>query len=135
MTPVLERLEALSRPERFDALELIVVTEFKTALLMTEDEDLPLEDSFFELGLTSLGLVDVKQRLETLFGRGIDSTVFFNSPTIEQLMDRFTTEILADLFEVGGPDRTGGAAGVRPGPRDDSPAAPGGAGNDSASAA
>lgn len=135
MTPVLEQLGALSRPERFEALELMVVTEFKAALLMTDDEDLPLEDSFFELGLTSLGLVDVKQRLENLFGRGIDSTVFFNSPTVEQLMDRFTTEILADLFEVGGRDRTGGAAGVRPGTRDDSPGAPGGAGNRSAPAA
>jgi acyl carrier protein len=103
MTPVLERLEALSRPERFEALELIVVTEFKAALLMTEDEELPLADSFFELGLTSLGLVDVKQRLETLLGCGIGSTVFFNSPTVEQLMDRLTTEILADLFEVGRP--------------------------------
>lgn len=135
MTSVPERLEALSRPERFEALELIVVTEFKSALLMTEDEELPLEDSFFELGLTSLGLVDVKQRLENMLGRGIDSTVFFNSPTVEQLMDRLTTDILADLFEVGGRDRTGGATGVRPGTRDDSQAAPGGAGNYSAPAA
>lgn len=112
MTSVLAQLGALSRPERFEALELIVVTEFKTALLMTEDEELPLEESFFELGLTSLALVDVKQRLEILIGRGIDSTVLFNSPTVEQLMDRLTTEILADLFEVDGHDRTGGAAGV-----------------------
>ena len=103
MTSVLERLEALSRSERFEALELIVVTEFKTALLMTEDEELPLEDSFFELGLTSLGLVDVKQRLESMLGRGIDSTVLFSSPTVEQLMERLTTDILADLFEGGRP--------------------------------
>ena len=135
MTSVPERLEALSRPERFEALELIVVSEFKAALLMTEDEELPLEDSFFELGLTSLGLVDVKQRLENMLGRGIDSTVFFNSPTVEQLMDRLTTDILADLFEVGGSERTGGAAGVRPGTRDGSQAAAGGAGDHSASAA
>lgn len=100
MTPVVELLQSLSRPERIMALETIVVTEFKAALLMTEDDELSLTDSFFELGLTSLGLTDVKQRLETLLGRGIGSTMLFNSPTVELLMEQLTTDVLTELFEA-----------------------------------
>ena len=101
MTLVVEQLQSLSRPERLAALESIVVAEFKAALLMTDDdEELSLTDSFFELGLTSLGMNDVKQRLETLLGRGIGSTMLFNSPTVEQLMERLTTDVLTELFEV-----------------------------------
>jgi acyl carrier protein len=84
--------------ERLTALEAIVVTEFKTALLMSEDDELPVEDSFFELGLTSLGLTDVRQRLETLLGRGIGSTLLFNSPTVESLLESLTSQVLPDLF-------------------------------------
>lgn len=100
MTVVVDQLQSLSKPERFAALETIVVTEFKAALLMTEDEELPLDDSFFDLGLTSLGMTDVRQRLEVLLGRGIGSTMLFNNPTVDQLMDRLTTDVLADLFEA-----------------------------------
>jgi hypothetical protein len=100
MSVVVDQLRSLSKSERFVALESVVVTEFKAALLMTDDEELPLDDSFFDLGLTSLGLTDVRQRLETLLGRGIGSTMLFNNPTVEQLMDRLTTDVLADLFEA-----------------------------------
>lgn len=100
MTPTVEQLLSLSRSERFTALEEIVVTEFKSALLMTDDDELPLTDSFFELGLTSLGLTDVKQRLEVLFGRGIAATMLFNCPTVEQLVDRLSADVLAEVFEV-----------------------------------
>jgi acyl carrier protein len=100
MTLIVEQLRSLSKPERFAALESVIVAEFKAALLMTEDDELPLTDSFFDLGLTSLGLTDVKQRIEDLLGRGIGSTMLFNSPTVEQLMDRLTTDILAELFEA-----------------------------------
>lgn len=67
-------------------LEATVVGEFKTVLLMPEAEDLPMDQSFFELGLTSLMLTDVKQRLETLLGFGIEASEFFNRPTVEQLI-------------------------------------------------
>ncbi|MBG0851772.1 acyl carrier protein [Streptomyces spinoverrucosus] len=100
MTPVAERLRSLARAERRTELESVVAAEFKVALLMTEDEELPLEDSFFELGLTSLALTDVKQRLETLLGRAISSTAMFNRPTVEQLVDHLATDVLAELFDA-----------------------------------
>jgi acyl carrier protein len=101
-------------------LESVVVDEFKRVLLMPDDEELSLSDTFFELGLTSLGLTDVKQRLEDLLGRGISSTALFNSPTVEQLMDYLTGDVLADLFgsapSLSGPARSVvyGGPGGRP---------------------
>jgi acyl carrier protein len=102
MAPIAEELESLSKSERWSALESTVIAEFKAALLMDDDEELPVEDSFFELGLTSLALTDVKQRLEGLLGCGISSTVLFNRPTVEQLMDYLTAEVLPELFETNG---------------------------------
>lgn len=64
-----------------------MVREFKAALLMTAADELPLDESFFDLGLTSLMLTDVKQRLETLLGLPINASELFNRPTVEQLID------------------------------------------------
>ena len=101
MTLTVEHLRAMPRPERFAALESVVVAEFKAALLMDEADELLMTSSFFDLGLTSLGLTDVKQRIEDLLGLSIGSTVMFNSPTVEQLMDRLTSDVLGELFEAG----------------------------------
>jgi acyl carrier protein len=99
-TPTIERLEQLARSERREALEEIVVAHFKTALLMTDDEDLPTEESFFNLGFTSLLVSDIKQRLETMLGCAISANVLFNSPTLERLIAHLTDEVLVDLFAV-----------------------------------
>ncbi|WP_245722886.1 acyl carrier protein [Micromonospora matsumotoense] len=74
------------------------MTEFKTALLMTEQDDLPLDESYFDLGLTSLTVNDLKQRLESLLSREIDGTLLFNSPTVQRLLDHLEEDVLADLF-------------------------------------
>jgi acyl carrier protein len=99
-TPTIERLRSLPMPEREPLLESIVVAEFQTVLLMTDDEELPFGESYFDLGLTSLGLTDIKERLEAMLGLELSSTVLFNKPTVEQLMDYLTTELLAELFSA-----------------------------------
>ncbi|CRK58235.1 Modular polyketide synthase [Alloactinosynnema sp. L-07] len=88
MTPDLTIAELVDLPvvERREALEAALEPEFRHALLMTEDDDLPHDQSFFDLGLTSLGLTDLKQRLERLLGCEIDANVLFNSPTLESLL-------------------------------------------------
>jgi acyl carrier protein len=86
-------LRELSFAERRDALEVILETEFKAALLMTEDDELPFDQSYFDLGLTSLGITDLKERLEELFECEIDTNVLFNSPTVERLLDHLTQNL------------------------------------------
>jgi acyl carrier protein len=96
----IERLRELPFSERRDELEELVVAEFKTTLMMTEDEDLPFDMSYFELGFTSLRITEIKERLEAQFGRSISTNVLFNSPTMESLISYLADEILADLFSV-----------------------------------
>lgn len=91
-------LATLPRSERFDALEEIVVSQFKAALMMTSDEQLPIDESFFDLGLTSLLVSDVKIRLENMLGVAISANVLFNSPTVERLLNYLVTEPLGHLF-------------------------------------
>ncbi|GLW89931.1 acyl carrier protein [Actinokineospora globicatena] len=87
-------LADLPAVERGEALEEVLAPRFRAALLMTEDDDLPPDRSFFDLGLTSLGLTDLKQDIEGLLGCEIDATVLFNSPTLESLIG-----YLVDLAE------------------------------------
>lgn len=97
-TPALDSLRELPMSERRSTLEELVVTDFKSVLYMTDEEDFPADESFFDLGLTSLRLTEIKERLEALLGRAIDANSLFNSPTLESLLRHLTDEVLPDLF-------------------------------------
>jgi acyl carrier protein len=98
----IERLQELPLSERREELEELVITEFRTTLMMADEEDLPFDMSYFELGFTSLRITEIKERLETKIGRRISTNVLFNSPTVERLIDYLADEVLADLFEPVG---------------------------------
>lgn len=94
----IERLQELPLSERREGLEELVVTEFRITLMMTDDEDLPFDMSYFDLGFTSLRITEIKERLETQLGCRISTNVLFNSPTMERLIAYLADEVLADLF-------------------------------------
>jgi acyl carrier protein len=94
----IDQLRELPPSERREGLEDLVATEFRTTLMMTDDEDLPFDVSFFELGCTSLRITEIKERLETRLDRRISTNVLFNSPTMERLVAYLAGEVLADLF-------------------------------------
>jgi acyl carrier protein len=94
----IERLLELPLSERREGLEEIVLAEFKTTLMVGDDEDLPFDMSYFELGFTSLRITEIKERLEIQLGRRISTNVLFNSPTVERLISYLADEVLADLF-------------------------------------
>lgn len=73
-------------PADTEALEELVLGEFRRALLMTDADELELDVSFFDMGLTSLRLMDIKRSLEQALALEIDATALFNQPTIEQLV-------------------------------------------------
>lgn len=75
----------LPEVERGEAIEEFLVEQFKAMLFIPGDEPLPLERSFFDLGLTSLRLSELKQRLEERLDITIDATVLFNQPTVAAL--------------------------------------------------
>jgi acyl carrier protein len=102
----IEILADLPRSERWEALTDLLSAEFKAVLLMTDDEELPLEQSYFDLGLTSLTLSDLKQRIEDLLCCEINASVLFNSPTVSMLREHLTAGPLAAMFAApaGGED-------------------------------
>jgi acyl carrier protein len=91
-------LPAMSTAERRDALRELVIREFKATLLMDVHDDLPVDANYFDLGVSSLRAVEIKQRLEDELGRGIETSSLFNKVTIEQLVDHLASEQFADLF-------------------------------------
>lgn len=97
-TAAVQDLLELPRSERRDALESLVTAEFKATLLMSEDEELPLGTSYFDLGFTSLRITEVKQRLEELLGCPLSTNQLFSSPTVEQLLDHLASEVFPELF-------------------------------------
>jgi acyl carrier protein len=97
-TATIQQLRSLPRSERKGALEALVVAEFKAGLLMTGQDELPGDQSYFELGLASLGVMEIKQRLEAQLGCRIDAAVLFNHPTVNQLLAHLMTDALRELF-------------------------------------
>jgi acyl carrier protein len=94
----LQQLRGLPRSERKEALEALIVAEFKAGLLMTGQDELPGDQSYFELGLTSLGVMEIKQRLEAQLGCRIDAAVLFNHPTVNQILAHLMMDALRELF-------------------------------------
>jgi acyl carrier protein len=82
--------------DRRDALEDLVVAQFKRLLSMPDDEELPLDTSYFDLGLTSLRLTEIRQLLEDVLDIGIDATVLFNRPTVDDLVTHLSDLLAAD---------------------------------------
>jgi len=97
-------------------LEAFVATEFRTRLLMSESDRLPLDESYFELGLTSIGATEIQQRLEEVLGRRIDSSSLFNNPTVGHLLAHLRSEVLGDLF-ASAPVPAGADSPMDPAPR------------------
>jgi hypothetical protein len=94
--PALVRLLGLPRPDRRAALAELVGREFKRALLIPADGNLPFDDNYFELGLTSLKVSEVKERLETGLGCELETSVLFASSTVRQIVDHLADVVLAD---------------------------------------
>lgn len=98
--PICAQLSELSWGECRDVLEDLVIAEFKSVLLMPEAEQLPLATNYFDMGLTSLRLTEIRQRLEDVLDIGIDATVLFNSPTIDDLLTYLSDRLSADAVAV-----------------------------------
>jgi acyl carrier protein len=92
---VVRQLRELPRSERREALEEVVVAQLRASLLMTDDEELSDTESFFDMGLTSLLIADIKERLEHTLSCSISANVLFNSPNVRRLVDHLAADVLA----------------------------------------
>ncbi len=101
------QIAAAPLSERATVLEAIVVAQFKAWLLMSVVDDLPLEESYFELGLTSLGAVEIQQELVAGLGRPFDAASLYNNPTVGHLLRHLRAEVLPELFAPTVPVKAG----------------------------
>jgi hypothetical protein len=97
-SPWVERLAAAPYSERGRMLDDLVVERFRGTLLFGRDEEVPRDTSYFELGLTSLGAVEIEQYLRVTIGRPINTATVLNNPTINHLVSYLRTELLREFF-------------------------------------
>ena len=96
--PLRAELRRLPLAERRDRLREAVNREFRTVLFMADDEPVPEDEDYFSLGVTSIGLVEIKDRLDEGLGAPISAVTLFNHPTVDQLIEFLVGEVLTDLF-------------------------------------
>lgn len=96
--PAVERLRHLPVSERRAELESMVMEQFRAVLSIPDDEPVPLYESLFALGMSSVLIGEVQHRLSDLLGHNLHSSVLFNSCTVAQVVDYLTTDVLPDMF-------------------------------------
>lgn len=94
---IINMLTAADTVEREQRLSEYVVGKFKSLLLIEDDEDLSFDQNYFDLGLTSLQIEQLKQEIEADFETAINPAVFFNNPTIYGLIAHLRDQILNPL--------------------------------------
>jgi acyl carrier protein len=98
-----QRLRGAPMSERAALLESLVAAEFRAWLLIEPHERLPLDESYFELGLTSLGATELQERFEQALGRRIESDSLFNNPTVGHLLAHLRQDVVPELFATAAP--------------------------------
>nr|WP_323747693.1 beta-ketoacyl synthase N-terminal-like domain-containing protein [Catenulispora rubra] len=89
------RLFALPPAERDHGLLTLVRTSAAAVLGYESVEELPPSRAFSEAGFTSLGAVQLRNRLSALCGLPLPSTLIYDHPTPSALMEHLREELLA----------------------------------------
>jgi acyl carrier protein len=92
-------IRAARADARLPMLQQLVRREVATVLGYANDDGIPLEFGFFELGLDSLMSVELKRRLESAVEAALPSTLTFNYPNVAALAV-FLRETLFDSTPV-----------------------------------
>lgn len=88
-----DAVRAATAEQRGPLLQQLVRHEVAAVLGYANDDGIPVERGFFELGLDSLMSVELKRRLETAVGQSLPSTLTFNYPNVVALTG-FLDELL-----------------------------------------
>ncbi|MEO5368586.1 MAG: SDR family NAD(P)-dependent oxidoreductase [Magnetococcus sp. DMHC-1] len=84
----------LPLPERWQHLENHVRREVAHALGMTDPQQLATRTRFFDLGLDSLGAVELRNRLASGLGCTLRATLLFDFPMVDVLVDHLGRDVL-----------------------------------------
>nr|AQW44893.1 polyketide synthase [Corallococcus coralloides] len=115
---VLTELEALPPARRFDALLRHLQREVGRILGFSPAELPPTDRGFFQMGMTSLMTVELRNALQRGFGRELPASLAFDYPTVDALAKRLAG--LAEALEIPLPTEAVPAAQVQAAPLDES---------------
>ncbi|GGX29635.1 type I polyketide synthase [Streptomyces lomondensis] len=102
-----ERLASLSPDDRQRALRASVLAETAEVCRLAPDAPPGADSPFADLGMTSVGAVELVDRLGALTGLSLPSTLVFDHPTPEEVA-RFLRVALFEAEPAGGPRPSGG---------------------------
>ncbi|AGC45622.1 polyketide synthase [Myxococcus stipitatus DSM 14675] len=91
-------LESLPPPRRFDALLRQLQREVGRILGFPLTEPPPIDRGFFQMGMTSLMTVELRNVLQRGFGKELPASLAFDYPTVEALAKRLAG--LAEALEI-----------------------------------
>jgi acyl carrier protein len=90
---LLQKLEQTPDNKRHDVLLESIRSEIARVLGLAQAP--AIKQGFIELGMDSLMAVELKNRLESQLGCSLSSTLMFNYPNIEELVNYLAKEVLA----------------------------------------
>ncbi|MBJ6764419.1 SDR family NAD(P)-dependent oxidoreductase [Myxococcaceae bacterium JPH2] len=93
----LARMESAAPRERWALMEEHVRTQLARVLGMSSLEDVGAQQRLFDLGMDSLMAVELKNRLAVSLQRPLRSTLLFDFPRIEALVEHLGREVLGVL--------------------------------------
>lgn len=96
-SPRVRQILALPRSGRRAALEELVIAEFAEILGLSGGAEFPRRTGFFDLGMTSLRLTEVRQRLTRLLGDQVRVETLFEHATMDSLLEHLVTVVLPEL--------------------------------------
>ncbi len=91
-----DAVRAATHEQRGPLLLQLVRHHVAAVLGYANDDGIPVERGFFELGLDSLMSVDLKRRLETAVGQSLPSTLTFNYPNVVSLVGFLDSLLFVD---------------------------------------
>jgi acyl transferase domain-containing protein/NADPH:quinone reductase-like Zn-dependent oxidoreductase/acyl carrier protein len=88
-------LLALPRAERRAAIDAAVRSRVAILLHFNDIEDIASHAKFMELGLDSLGAVELKNALEAMFRTALAASAVFAYPTVSELVDHLDEQLIS----------------------------------------
>ncbi|MFM2061664.1 MAG: hypothetical protein RLZZ507_1334 [Cyanobacteriota bacterium] len=96
----MQRLEVTPVEERRELLVIHVQEQAAKVLGVTLPKQIGLRESLLDLGIDSLMAVELRNHLQSSLGKSISSTVLFDYPTLEKLVDHLVSDVLSLEFFV-----------------------------------
>ena len=88
-----DELRKAKESERWNLLQNHIQQITSSFLHISDSSTLPLRKRLFEIGLDSLGAVELKNRLARILGVELRSTLLFDYPTVEDLVEHIGSQV------------------------------------------